>query len=129
MIPDETYLKMVLALPEKFFENWKWQEGDTLLIKHVDSDWCIYHIGSKSENEPDGVIDGYDFNNPDWFIKNNIRPVPSQEQLQKLSGLDWDLYYHDLEKNYYEHDSAEEAGLAMLMYTKYGKHFDGEAWV
>lgn len=29
---SEEYKKMVLALPEKFFENWKWQAGDDAVI-------------------------------------------------------------------------------------------------
>jgi hypothetical protein len=46
-----------------------------------------------------------------------------------MSGLDWDLYYHDILKNYSEYDSAEQAGLARVMYVKYHKKWDGETWI
>ncbi len=132
---DHEYIKMILALPDEFFAGWEWQAGDKALsindqykrellllttapIKKLNSNDNVKLLFSHSV---DGVtVEEYIF---------NLRLVPSQQQLQKLSGLGWDLYYHDLVKNYSEYDSDEQAGLAMITYMKYGKIWDGEHWV
>jgi hypothetical protein len=123
---SDEYLQMVLALPDEFFKDWKWEDGDAFLYK-MDGDWIESYIGQYAiENnvimEPNLV---------EYFIpvEGEIRPLPSQKQLQEISGLDWDLYYHDIVKNYSEYDSAEQAGLARVMYVKYHKKWDGEKWI
>lgn len=128
---DEMYLKMILALTDEFFEYWEWAEGDKF----------ISYIWKHGEEVPNPIINTIgnscivDEKIGSWLFGEFVeyscktRPVLNQEQLQKLSGLDWDLYYHDLVKNYSEYDSAEQAGLAMIMYMKYGKEWDGEKWL
>ena len=127
MSGNDMYLKMVSVLPDEFFDGWEWQAGDKYLINYGDY-WDIGFIGDSSiENREVG----YYFITVGEFQKfrEELRPLPSQEQLQKLSGLDWDLYYHDLVKNYSEYDSDEQAGLAMITYMKYGKIWNGTKWI
>ena len=124
---SDQYIKMILALPDEFFKGWEWKVGDKYLINYGDY-WDIGFIGDSSiENREVG----YYFITVGEFQKfrEELRPLPSQEQLQKLSGLDWDLYYHDLVKNYSEYDSDEQAGLAMITYMKYGKIWNGTKWI
>ena len=126
---DETYLKMILALDDEFFDGWEWQAGDKALVNN--EVWTVFGGNSNGmvvigENLQQFSIGDLDFS---YKIGDKARPIPRQEQLQKLSGLDWDLYYHDLVKNYSEYNSAEQAGLAMIMYTKCGKIWDGEQWL
>jgi len=114
------YIKMILALPDEFYDGWEWKEGDHYIH--------IFPYGTMTDNYI-GIIECWNaVYNPHTFPQ-EFRPIPSQEQLQKISKLDWDLYYHDLVKRYSDYDTAEQAGLAMIMYTKYGKRWDGEAWV
>lgn len=125
---DEMYLKMILALPDEFFDGWEWKHCDYgINLDNIEKGRVIpleemFHTEFKIL-----YVDSF-FKDIEWILKDRVRPIPSQEQLQKLSGLDWDLYYHDLVKNYSEYDSAEQAGLAMIMYMKYGKMWDGEHW-
>ena len=122
------YLKMILALSDEFFEGWEWKHCDYgINLDNIEKGRVIpleemFHTEFKIL-----YVDSF-FKDTEWILKDRVRPIPSQEQLQKLSGLDWDLYYHDFVKNYSEYDSAEQAGLAMIMYMKYGKMWDGEKW-
>lgn len=127
---DENYLKMVLALPDEFFEGWEWKAGDKVYARNWNMEFLVSFVS------PNGVSATKLNNltptitiNPDVPINENIRPILSQEQLQKISKLDWDLYYYDLLKRYSDYDTAEQAGLAMIMYAKYAKKWDGEAWL
>ena len=130
---DEMYLKMILALTDEFFDGWEWNAGDRaiLLDDHYKREVLVinthYQIISSRVAKLlfPGSLEGC---KTEEHIT-RLRPIPRQEQLQKLSGLDWDLYYHDLVKNYSEYNSAEQAGLAMIMYTKCGKIWDGEQWL
>ena len=54
--------------------------------------------------------------------------LPRLDQLLELSGLDWDLFYHDLVSRYSEYDTAEQAALSQIMYTKFGMKWTGKSW-
>jgi hypothetical protein len=127
---DEMYVKMVLALPEDFFKDWKWEEGDQFLTFY-DEEWHVNFVGSNEiHNNKIGTWRPAWGDDVSFFVNRDPKiPLPNQKQLQEISGLDWDLYYHDLVKNYSEYDSAEQAGLARVMYVKYHKKWDGEKWV
>ena len=90
---DKEYLNMVIALPYDFFENWEWQAGDKALVNN--EVWTVFGGNSNGmvvigENLQQFSIGDLDFS---YKIGDKARPIPRQEQLQKLSGLDWDLYY------------------------------------
>lgn len=134
---------MILALPEEFFKDWAWKEGDCFLTPRITINNSVFgpityereihYVGEFKllnddliqYHECDELID-YQEN---VFDLSKVTPIPNQEQLQKKSKLGWDLYYHDLIKRYSNYDTAEQAGLAMIMYTKYGKKWNGETWI
>ena len=108
---DETYLKMILALPDEFFDGWEWQAGDKALI-----------------------------NNEVWTVFGGTRPIPSQEQLQKMMNLNPIKFIEDLFR--YASEPIKNNmdisifsidmncfTLAYVMDRKFGKGWDGEHWV
>ena len=126
---DTQYLKMIMALPDEFFEGWEWQAGDKAIVNN--NTWTVFGGNTNGmvvigEDLKQFSIGKLDFS---YKIGDEARPIPSQEQLLKISKLDWDLYYYDLLKRYSDYDTAEQAGLAMIMYTKYAKKWNGESWV
>lgn len=85
---DKEYLNMVLALPDDFFENWRWKAGDKGLI--ISEEREVIMLGQTGQ-----LIWYYDRGdllfNPE-YVKNDIatieinyiRPLPNQEQLQEM---------------------------------------------
>lgn len=131
MDTSEEYVLMCRGA-EELRKTWTWKEGDFYAGKvhtcHNEDfnkiDWPIEYGGVCSEDhDPNYRVNCGE----NWYSE--VWPLPRDDQLMELSGLDWDLYYHDLVKRYSEYDSAERAGLAMIMYTKYGKKWDGEKWI
>lgn len=78
---NDTYLKMVLALPDKFFEGWEWQAGDKFLSQDSEGKWSIHSIGDKLLRN--GVI-GWCFQCSFSGCEFECRPLPTQEQLQSI---------------------------------------------
>jgi hypothetical protein len=79
---DEEYKKMVLSLPDEFFDGWEYKNGDTILLKE-NSGWNVYHIGDYLlEDGRIGFIDGWECE----FMPEDheIKPLPNQEQLQEM---------------------------------------------
>lgn len=76
----DEYTKMVLALPDEFFEGWEWKHGDQFIVSYCDEP-DVYYIGDC------GLVEGkpHDIVSEDYFeIKGEIRPLPSQKQLQDM---------------------------------------------
>lgn len=88
---DEDYLKMILALPDEFFEGWEWKEGDRfILINRKKGKIVDYQDGtigdSVLENGEVGYIWTSGYSGEYGFEKydSEIRPILSQEQLQSM---------------------------------------------
>jgi len=88
---NEMYLKMILALPDEFFDGWEWQAGDKalsindqykrelLLLTTAPLEKLNYNdnVTLLFPHSVDGVtVEEYIF---------NLRPIPRQEQLQKIA--------------------------------------------
>lgn len=116
---DETekYIKMCSKLPSGIANEHKYEDGDYVYCDFT-SDGIVYTkivciIGTKWwEGACDPLV---------W--------LPTINQLQEISKLDWDLFYHDLVNRYSIYDSVEQAALSMVMYTKHGMKWDGEVWM
>lgn len=86
---DDEYKKMVLGLPEEFFAGWEWKEGDRfILINRMKGKIVDYQDGtigdSVLENGEVGYIWTSGYSGEYGFEKyySEIKPIPSQEQLQ-----------------------------------------------
>lgn len=78
MTVSDEYIKMVLALPEEFFENWKWKAGEQFIdIKDHDTGYIGQYIVEKN------TVKGL-WNEGTYELENDIKPLPNQEQLQEL---------------------------------------------
>jgi len=149
MISDE-YKKMVLALPDEFFEDWQWKEGDSFLYRpSKDDDWELYYVGSFGTMVKDGIIVFATLIEDATPSQGEYRPVPNQEQLQamiinnfKVSGLliEENRYNIYLEWRFEawlrDQIFEEKAGLSLgclwlefLEYAIYGKKWNNEEWI
>lgn len=152
---NEEYLKMVLALPDEFFEGWEWKEGDRfILINRKKGKIVDYQDGtigdSVLENGEVGYIWTSGYSGEYGFEKyySEIKPIPNQEQLQKKC-IDFEnvgkRYTHsndfsiskrfialviegDLVKNI-EEKTLNEMWLEFVEYLVFGKKWDGESWI
>ena len=85
---DEMYLKMILALTDEFFDGWEWNAGDRaiLLDDHYKREVLVinthYQIISSRVAKLlfPGSLEGC---KTEEHIT-RLRPLPSQEQLQKM---------------------------------------------
>jgi len=136
---DSEYIKMVLALPDEFFEGWEWRHCDyainldniekgraTPLEEQFHTEFKILYVDSC-------------FKDTEWVFKDRVRPIPSQEQLQKMVGLSPNEFIEDLSD--YTCEPVKEAEdlsifhdmncftLAYVMDRKYGKYWNGDAWI
>jgi hypothetical protein len=147
-MPDETYIKMVRALPESFFDGWEWKAGDKLI-----SDSIIYTVigGNKSG----ALVIGEDMslsstNNLNFgALLRDSRPLPSQKQLQETILNHWKknawagytylqllsefrlfiFEKSDIKRLIEEKITICEMWLMFLMYDLYKKRWNGESWV
>lgn len=150
---NDEYLRMILALPDEFFEGWEWQAGDRavnisnnrmimILWATEPNIWkkeryaCYYNYHPSFSNEMGSKI-----------TLSEIRPIPSQEQLQDIilkkfheNGLDitdreglyifWRLqdWLHGQDFKEMAYLRFECIWLKFLMYLN-GKTWNGESWV
>ncbi len=82
---DKEYIKMVLALPEEFFKDWKWQVGDRAISTNHDNkeamvvDFDVWTDPKVIHVLYFGMV-GYTYLQSLDFL----RPLPSQRQLQEM---------------------------------------------
>jgi hypothetical protein len=127
----DEYIKMVLALPEEFFKDWEWKEGDHLLHKELGSDqWYERTIGELEVSRNTILYKVVDYHDE---LEGEIRPLPSQRQLQELSTLDWWTFYsaivHSSDIDYEKNESCECGCLKETVWILYGKKWDGTKWI
>jgi len=78
---------MVLALPDDFFKGWQWQAGDRAIIFHGKE---ISILGKQNEYiwyyDRGELVFSIDFIKNDIAMVhvNDLRPIPSQKQLQDM---------------------------------------------
>lgn len=128
---DEEYIKMILALPEELFKDWKYKNGDSIL-EFYDQKWNVHCIGDREiEDNEIGTIQGWEC---EFYSDDGIptRPLPNQEQLQEMSGLDWWTFYsaivHKSDISYEKDESILCACLKQTMWILYGQKWNGEKW-
>ena len=141
---DQEYIKMILALPDEFFDGWEWQAGDKALVNN--EVWTVFEGNSNGmvvigENLQQFSIGDLDFS---YKIGDKARPIPNQEQLQEIIKkqclshnvklkdieilkrvVDWHIRRdpkHTLER------SAECLFLEVVQWLN-DKTWNGEAWV
>lgn len=140
-----------MALSDGFFKNWIWEEGDQFLFKRRDGEHIIHSIGDSYLVDGDVgswyAIGVYETEFP--IIRDIIRPVPNQRQLQnkildfyKENGLDTTPKWNELwmldqfckwllnvEFDMKQDWDFECMWLAYAEELIYGKKWDGENWI
>lgn len=145
---DQEYIKMILALPDEFFAGWEWKAGDKYLINYGDY-WDIGFIGDSSIENGEA---GYYFITVGEFQKfrEELRPVPSQEQLQELIQNNWlkldptvqsygvlKYFCNWFRANWVSYPAYKEVEtksinsiwLRYTMWMIYNKEWNGESWI
>lgn len=150
---NDEYLKMVLALPDEFFDGREWNDGDQVyLTEDIDdydsSDYHGLYTVFDGLLAHSGINDTENWLNVRAINFKNGRPLPSQEQLQNMilnyyskNGLDIkdreNLYLLWRFQEWLRDQTFDEcAGLTIkellllfLMYVIYNKRWDGEKWL
>ncbi len=128
---SEKYVLMCKAA-EELREIWEWKEGDFYAGKvHTCRDpefnkieWPIEYGGVCSDDR----CPNYRVNcGENWYSE--VWPLPRVDQLQELIDLPWQSFYQTLYEHYWRFPTPERAGLKYIMMKKYGKTWDGEAWI
>lgn len=141
---DDLYLKMCLALPENFFDGWELQTGDKVIkisnCKQVvylwkAEEWAWYYNYHPSfSNEVGSAIK-----------LREIKPIPSQEQLQNRVMKKRSLSPYCLAQCFYEWLAYEALGkadsdewffvplvcrwLEYVVYSELSLRWNGEKWL
>ena len=141
---NDDYLKMVLALPDEFFEGWEWKAGDKAITITSHREVMIISNELISKSKYPGfikVIYPYsDDDTPEFLKIHHVRPIPSQEQLQQIMDMGPIGFIEDFYE--YAQDPLHEGmdasifhidlncfTLAYVMDRKYKKYWDGESWI
>lgn len=151
---SDEYIKMVLALPEEFFENWEYSAGNKVLV-NTDGKLKFYTVFGGNENGMVVInenLEQFSLGKLDvsYNLGDKYRPIPTQEQLQEIilkrfnksddSVLIYDVINffcawfqaHWIKKSSY-HAVLNDCGAAIwLRYAVdviYGKTWNGEKWV
>ena len=152
---NEMYLKMILALPDEFFDGWEWQAGDKALSindQYKRELLLLTTAPLKKLNSNDKVtllfLHSMDGVTVEEYIF-NLRPVPSQQQLQEMvknhmlkddeTVLDYDIinFFCDWFKAHFcskytykeiEHSSIKSVWLRYAMHIIYSKKWNSESW-
>jgi hypothetical protein len=92
MSVEDNYIKMVLALPDEFFKDWKYEDGDQVfLLEDIDDYSSSFDPWIGTYTVFDGCIatDGL-HNIEEWTYveyvvrERKLKPIPSQRQLQDM---------------------------------------------
>jgi hypothetical protein len=131
---DDKYIKMIISLPEEFFEGWEWNAGDRAITLTSHREIMIVSNPSMRQYSDWGeaIFPYSDDNTHDLFKKTDISPLPTQKQLQEKSTLDWWTFYsaivHKSDIKYGKDESCECACLRQCVWILYGKKWNGEKW-
>ena len=150
----DEYLKMILALSDKFFDGWEWKEGDKFLCREpyygeesiihpIGYEWNVHTIGDHELR--DNEIYKGDYELAYKKRKEKIRPLPSQEQLLQIYKTKKDLQYDSMALLWlanwiedkvtedhgfcFEYESAEAIALLWVQETCFNQKWDGEKWI
>ena len=136
---DEMYLKMILALPEEFFDGWEWNDGDFYAGKvNVCPDDPL-EFGSFSE---DCTPNFKTFSGNYWYSK--VWPLPRLDQLIKRYKIEKDIQFESLAllwlANWIEEKVTEDHSFCLkyrsdkviaLLWVQekcFNQKWDGEKW-
>lgn len=148
---DETYIKMVLALPPEFFKDWKINDGDKFWLTDDTDEWYVPSNEYEAYTIMDGKLVSHVVDPEDWiFASLDVgRPIPTQEQLQDMMKK----YYRENRKWYMQEDptdfellqrfiemllcapdaskgdSIKMMWLKCLVWEMYEKNWNGSSWV
>jgi hypothetical protein len=141
-ISDE-YLKMILALPNDSFEDWEWKTGDKAISLRNNESIAIITRFKAWLSDPNIIeVQFIDSDTSvELFYLGNLRPIPSQEQLQdkiiksqncKPSDVfnlfqTW-YYIYSHQKDNRMFNSFQEAWLHCYMRLD-KKEWNGEKWI
>ena len=147
-ISDE-YKKMVLSLPDEFFEGWEWSTGDKAVNVLNNRRIVVLWVTNPDKWKTERYAAYYNYHpsfSKEVFTKIklcDIRPIPSQEQLQKMVISSLNYYSNDflisklfissviegdLVENI-ENKTLDEMWLEFVMFMVYEKRWDGEKWI
>ncbi len=149
----DQYIQMVLALPESFFDGWKWQAGDRAILMDDRYKREVIVISSRNQIVSRKMVnllfpDAFDESKTEEYVS-RLRPVPSQKQLQDiLLTYDHDDcgFMSELQALFYwfnywvkgenqmngfrnEFSDFDQLWLAFAMHTLHGETWDGENWI
>lgn len=146
---DDTYIRMILVLPDEFFKDWKWQVGDrAITLNHKNREAMVVAFNVWSDPKIIHVLffgmEGYTYLQSLEFL----RPLPSQRQLQDMlidpkNPIDLEVWklleefqkfvsaelirHH--ERGVYLENSFDVFWLKFVMFYKYKMLWKREAWV
>jgi hypothetical protein len=134
----DTYIKLILALPEDFFKDWVWQDGDKFLNKEPGSiNWNESAVGDIEISDDNRLMQR--ITDDEYYITGEIRPLPNQKQLQSMINLSPIKFLEDIFEfagEYIPNDAdlsiysidMDCFTLAYVVDRKYGKYWTGDKW-
>jgi hypothetical protein len=143
---DETYIKMVLALPEEFFKDWQWKEGDQFLYRYNKLEpFESYYIGSFGVGVENGQIVTATNVEGETHDAGEYIPIPSQKQLLNiykekencqfeslalLEFANWLESIVSLDHSFcLKYQESNEILLLFVMYKCFDKVWNGSKWI
>jgi len=141
---NENYIKMILALPDKFFKNWEFEDGDQFYLTE-DYEYYPSSKNYKTYTIINGKLASNIYAPEEWrCVSLDLgRPIPRQEQLQdmvinKFNGIpeiqllesfySWVNTQRYVDKKFEFHSiKCSMLRYAVLMLLR--KEWDGEKWV
>lgn len=141
---EDVYKKMVLALPEEFFQGMVLEKGDkvialgpNIVMRYISSDGIYFDEKWKAVEYLDG--------DREVSISNKLRPLPNQKQLLKIYQDKNDIKFESMSLLWFanwfvntvterhdfclKHRSAETIMLMWVQETCYNMMWDGEKWI
>jgi hypothetical protein len=144
---DEQYLTMILALPDKFFDGWIWHHCDFAINLDNVEKGRVTPLEEQFHTEFKIMYVDSIFKDTEWVFKDRVRPVPNQEQIQKMildnqekqTGNRYNdfkllnLYNEYINSNIFKYVpviySAVELWLQYAALKIYNMKWDGEKWI
>ena len=142
MITDN-YIKIKMCeQAEEIQKDWKPKAGDYVQLNKNKQIYLVSSVEKSKDKKKvvfyTNIING----NDSWcyleFFKDNFVYLPTQEQLQEMSGIPWWRFDKRCDGvrcclledplNNIEIRTKEEAGICVVMEKKYNKIWTGEKW-